>query len=398
MKTLKVLTLIAAGATLAGVTACSAASAGGSSSASGGSASSGRGSGSGSRSGCNATVAFVGPYTGNFAQIGEEQLHFTQDAIDQYNQANHANIQLVEGDTQLQPAQAVTVTQQFISDSNVVAAVSGGSSQEILAMGPLLGRANLVDISGSANQDNLTSSGFTSFFRVVPNSSLQAQDIAAYVLRNLHPKKVVIVDDQSSYSTSITAQLLTALRAGGVSVDHESVSQQTTDYSALVSRIGKDTGLVILPWQIAANAEQFAHAMQEQGLTATIFGTDGIFSPSQFTAAGSYVASFAPDITQIPADQGLADAIEQKYGTFGTYGPPMYAATEVVLQAINRVCQAGLPVTRENVLAQVRNTDEATSILGQPIRFTPTGDLVGGKYFIFKIAADQKYTVANGAY
>lgn len=385
------LTLIAAGATLAGVTACST-SGGGSSSVSGGSASSGRGF----SSGCNATIAFIGPYTGNFAQIGEEQLHFTQYAIDQYNQAHHASIRLVEGDTQLQPAQAVTVTQQFISDPNVVAAVSGGSSQEILAVGPLLSRANMVDISGSANQDNLTSSGFTSFFRVVPRSSLQAQDISAYVLGHLHPKKSVIVDDQSSYSTAITSQLLAALTAGGVSVDHESVSQQTTDYSSLVSKIGKDTDLVILPWQIAANAEQFAQAMQEQGVTATIFGTDGIFSPSQFNAAGSYVASFAPDITQIPTDQSLAGVMEQKYGTFGTYGPPMYAATEVVLGAINKLCTAGTPVTREKVLAQVRNTDDSSSILGQPIKFMPTGDLVGGRYFIFKIDADKKYTVVSG--
>jgi hypothetical protein len=43
------------------------------------------------------------------------------------------------------------------------------------------------------------------------------------------------------------------------------------------------------------------------------------------------------------------------------------------------------------VLSGVKATDESTSILGQPIKFDSHGDLVGGKFFLFKINKAGKY-------
>ena len=47
------------------------------------------------------------------------------------NLANKTRIKLIQGDTQLQPAQATTVTQQFISNSSIVAVVGPAGSQEV---------------------------------------------------------------------------------------------------------------------------------------------------------------------------------------------------------------------------------------------------------------------------
>ncbi len=58
--------------------------------------------------------------------------------------------------------------------------------------------------------------------------------------------------------------------------------------------------MVVLPWQVAANAQQFGRNLAEQHKKAVIFGTDGLFSPGTFTITGSYVSSFGPDITAIP--------------------------------------------------------------------------------------------------
>ena len=37
------------------------------------------------------------------------------------------------------------------------------------------------------------------------------------------------------------------------------------------------------------------------------------------------------------------------------------------------------------MLAAIKATNEPTSILGQPIKFDANGDLVGAKWFLFKI-------------
>ena len=85
-----------------------------------------------------------------------------------------------------------------------------------------------------------------------------------------------------------------------------------------------------------------------------IFGTDGVYLPGTFTITGSHVSSLGPDIRAIPADATIAAAANAKYRSFGTAGPPTYAATHVVDQAIASVCKSGQTPTRRNVLAAIR--------------------------------------------
>jgi branched-chain amino acid transport system substrate-binding protein len=340
---------------------------------------------------CVASVGFEGPITGPVASLGAEQLHFAELAVSMDNAANHTDITLVQGDTQLQPAQATTVTQQFISNSAILAVVGPAGSQEVEAVGGPMGRAGMAFISGSATAVALTTGSYPTFFRVVSKDSVQGPQDANYIVNTLHPKALMIVDDQEAYSTGLVSAMLPIFQAAGIKVDHESVSQKVTDFSSLVAKITPDESVVVLPWQIAANAQQFGRDMAQEHKSAVIFGTDGLFSPGTFTISGSYVSSFGPDITAIPADASIAQAAQAKYGSFGTFGPPVFAATHVIDEAIASVCKAGQTPSRANVLAAIKQTNESTSILGQPISFDSHGDLNGGKFFLFKISSAGKY-------
>jgi branched-chain amino acid transport system substrate-binding protein len=345
---------------------------------------------------CAATVAIEGPFTGQIAALGQEQLHFARLAVARDNAANGTRISLVQGDTQLAPAQAVTVSRQFISNPKVVAVVGPGASQEVAAVGPLFGRVGMAFVSGSATNTTLTSGRNPTFFRVVSKDSVQGPEDARYIIAHLHPKAVMIVDDQESYSTGLASAMSPVFKAAGVSVDYESVGQKVTDFSSLVSRVTPETSVVVLPWQVPANAQQFGRNLSQQHKRAVIFGTDGIYLPGTFTIAGSYVSSLGPDITAIPADRAIAAEARRKYGAFGTAGPPTYAAMHVVDEAIASVCRSGRTPTRATVLAAIRRTDEPTSIIGRPITFDAHGDLIGGKWFVFRIDARGKYTLVAG--
>src|SRR3984893_4789555 len=93
---------------------------GSSSSSSSSSSAAGGGSSSSGSTTCTASIGFEGPITGPVAFLGTEQLHFAELAVSMDNAANKTNIRLVQGDTQLQPAQATTVTQQFIANSSIL--------------------------------------------------------------------------------------------------------------------------------------------------------------------------------------------------------------------------------------------------------------------------------------
>src|ERR1700731_3120758 len=114
---------------------------------SGGSSSSGAGGG-GSTKSCVTSIGMEGPLTGQVAFLGQEQLHFAQLALAMDNTANKTKISLVQGDTQLTPSIATTVTQQLTSNTKIVAVVGPAGSQEVKAIGPLMARAGLAFISG----------------------------------------------------------------------------------------------------------------------------------------------------------------------------------------------------------------------------------------------------------
>ena len=346
--------------------------------------------GGGSNKSCKAAIGIEAPLTGAVAVLGQEQLHFAQLALSMDNLANKTNITLDQGDTQLTPSVATTVTQQLTSNSSVVAVVGPAGSQEVAAVGVLMARAGMPFISGSATNVTLTSGKYPTFFRVVSNDHVQGMNDANYIVNTLKPKAVMIVDDQEVYSTGLVATITPILQAAGIKVDHESVSQQTTDFSSLVAKVTPATTVVVLPWQVAKNAQQFGRDLAQQHKKAVLFGTDGLFSPGTFEISGSYVSAFGPDITAIPADAALVTAAK-KYGSFGTFGPPIFAATHVIDEAIASVCKAGQTPSRANVLAAIKQTNETTSILGQPISFDSHGDNAHGKFFLFKIDSAGKY-------
>jgi branched-chain amino acid transport system substrate-binding protein len=340
---------------------------------------------------CVTSTGMEGPLTGPVAVLGQEQLHFAELAVAMDNAANGTQITIVQGDTQLNPAIATTVTQQLTSNAKIVAVVGPAGSQEVNAVGPLMARAGLAFMSGSATNASLTTGKYPTFFRVVSKDSVQGPQDANYIVNTLHPKAIMIVDDQEAYSTGLVAAMTPIFQAAGIKVDHESVSQKVTDFSSLVAKVTADTSVVVLPWQVAANAQQFGRNLAQEHKSAVIFGTDGLFSPGTFEISGSYVSSFGPDITAIPADAALVSEAKAKYGNFGTFGPPIFAAQHVVDEAIASVCKAGQTPSRANVLAAIKTTNESTSILGQPIQFDSNGDLVNGKFFLFKINTSGKY-------
>jgi hypothetical protein len=152
--------------------------------------------------------------------------------------------------------------------------------------------------------------------------------------------------------------------------------------------------VVVLPWQSAPNAELFGQTMQQQGKTATLFGTDGTNSPGQFIVPGAYSSNFGPDISagKSALDKGLVKGVS-KYGPYGAFGVPTYAATDVLMQAIASVCKAGKKPSRANVLAAVRKTNipAAKNPLGLPIAFKADGEMKNAVFYLFKIQANGKY-------
>jgi branched-chain amino acid transport system substrate-binding protein len=336
-------------------------------------------------------IGVAAPITGPAASLGQQQLSWSRYFVTRWNRFHRLKVQIVQGDTQLpDTAAALRVAQQMAGNSQILGAVGPAGSQEVVVSSPPLRARGLAFVSGSATRTTLTREsvrrGF--FFRVVPPDSVQSRTVANYLTQTLRARNVFIIDDQETYSVGLSNEVQTILRARGVTVTRDSVSQQTTDFSSTVAKIGSGVNVVYIPWQISSRAQLFGQQMREQGKRATLFGSDGLFDPDNFKIAGAYISFFpvartSPLITQYRRTHG---------GDPDYFGAPSYAATQVVVNAIDRACRNG-QATRAEVRAQIRRTDIAAraSVLGLRIRFDANGDLRGGRFGIFRIATNGAY-------
>ncbi len=351
--------------------------------------------------GCATSIAIEGPFTGPVAQLGLEQLHFAELAVANDNAANKTDVTLDQDDTQLTPSIAVSKTDAIVA-SSAVAAVGPAGSQEVEAVGPIFGKAGIAFISGSATLPALASSGKNpTFFRVVPDDDVQGPQDANYVINHLHPKAVLIIDDDEAYSQGLVKVMTPILQKAGIKVNHQTYNGTDTGAtlanalsSLVTSQLNSSETVTMLPWQTAANAQQFGLDAQQQHKKTILFGTDGTDSPTQFKIPGTYVSNFGPDISTStnPLDKSIVSGVA-KYGPYGAFGVPTYEATDVVMKAISSVCKAGQTPSRSNVLAAIKKTDipPADNPMGVTISFQPGGDLTGAPGYLFKINSKGTY-------
>ena len=161
-----------------------------------------------------------------------------------------------------------------------------------------------------------------------------------------------------------------------------------------------DADVVFFPTQQPPAAQTFAEQLVEQGKKATMFSGDGSDTPAQYNKPGGYVSNFAPDITQIASDKAVVAAWKKDNPgkQVGSFGPPTYGATLVLLTAIKNACTAGHGTlkSRKDVLRQVKKVRIKNWILGGSFRFsTKTIDPLNAKFYIFKIQSDGSYKLVG---
>lgn len=342
-------------------------------------------------------IAFFGPLTGAAASIGQEQLLFAQLAVADFNKemAGHYHATLVEEDTDISPDKALPVCQKDADDATILGVVGPAGSGQVEACADILEAANLVHVSSSATRPSLATAGKKTFFRVVPNDDVQGPTIGNYIADEIGAKTVYVMDDQSSYGAGLADIVQQTLEAKGVTTERESVKQDDNDFSALVTKIkGFNAELVFFAGQVTSQGALLAKQLQEQGVDIPIFGGDGFFSTKDFitdaggATEGSFASIFAPDIHGVAAAADVIAAADASGITWGNFGPPTYVAAQVVLQAAVRASEAG-NLSREGVLAEVAKTKIDSTILGIPVSFDPTGEVVGAAFFISRVEGDE---------
>jgi branched-chain amino acid transport system substrate-binding protein len=327
------------------------------------------------------TIGFMAPATGPAASIGIQQIHWANFYVADYNRTHKkTKIKLQLEDTMLGApngtAEALKGAQALASSSKVLALAGPAGSNEIIAVTKTLKDGGLAWISGSSTRTVLTTDGTrTGFmFRTVPPDAVQGTGVANFIINRLKFKRVYIIDDEEAYSTGLADTVQSVLRAHGVTVTRDGVSQQQSDFSALIAKIPRDTQLVYLPWQLPPKGQAFGQQMQSAGKGGiALMGSDGLYDDA-FASVGKnvYDSSFPLD----PKSKIIARFRKAHGGKGEFFGAPTYAAVQVAATAIDKACAKG-SATRASVRSWIRRTNIAKkqSLIGVALRFNGNGDL-----------------------
>jgi branched-chain amino acid transport system substrate-binding protein len=347
------------------------------------------------------TIGVAAPVTGPAASIGQQQDRWARFFVSRYNRSHKNKLRVVGGDTQLpDTAQAIQVAERFASNSQILGVVGPAGSQEVQVSTAPLKQGGLAFVSGSATRTSLTVDGTRKgfFFRVVPNDDQQGPRVANWIRTRVRATRVVVVDAQNTYSTGLADTVERILKAAGVNVRRETVSESTvTDFSSLVARIPADTQVVYVPWQLAPKAQLFGQQLRAAGKNARLFGSDGLFDPDNFKIPGSLVSFFPIDLkSKVIAAYRRGPG----KGQSELFGLPSYMAADVVARAIDKACANG-SATRAEVRRFVSRTNipKKQSLLGFTVRFVQAVKAPLGPGDMQRPADFGIYQIgANGAY
>jgi branched-chain amino acid transport system substrate-binding protein len=335
-------------------------------------------------------IAFLGPLTGGAAFIGQEAMGFTSVVIDAFNARTGLNVELIEGDTEINPDTGRIVAERVAADSDVLVVVGPMGSQVCESTQPVFESAGLGHVTQSCTSTGLTDPGTATFFRPIPNDSDQSRTIVDYWLDVLGADSFFMVDDQSSYAVGLNDEVENLLLdADIITYDRASITQDEIDFSSIATAaIRSDADVVFFPNQISSQAAGLAIALAQQGFEGTYFLPDGGFSLEWVeiageAAEGALVTFFAPDPNQVAAMQPFNDAYRAQFAdAFGAFGGASALATFVALDAIERCID---DLTRTCVVDALGSTDLMTTPMGVPVSFGEGNQASGSAFFLFEV-------------
>lgn len=333
------------------------------------------------------TIAYQGPLSGDNKQLGINMDNAVQLAVEQAQAKGDLpfNLKFVNSDDAGDPAQAPTAAQKLIDDASVVAVVGPAFSGATAAAEPLFSQSKLVSVTPSATRADLTSLGFTSFYRVITGDNIQGAKVADYMSKSLKSKKVYIVDDKSAYGAGLTKFVKEGLTANSVAVVSEGIAP-TKDYSAIATKVAGSGSDSVFYGGYYAELALFVKALKAAQYKGIIVSDDGakddqLIKQGGASVEGVYISCPCGPTAENDAAKAFAADYKAKFGVeTGTYSAESFDAANALIAAMKSV---GGELTRESVLAAVKNVNHKG--ITHDIKFDDKGEGGTGEIFMYQV-------------
>jgi branched-chain amino acid transport system substrate-binding protein len=221
--------------------------------------------------------------------------------------------------------------------------------------------------------------------------------MANYMTQVLNIKKVYVLDDSGAYGVGIATTFEVQAKKNGVEVlGHDQLNPLEPDYTTLITKLKALSPDALYYGGTALTAVKLAKQSYQVIPEVIKAGGDGVYSAALLKGAGFpamegwYATIAAPFLAENPAVQPWIKRFTEKYGV----GPSSYAFTAydaalIALDAIRRVGESGVPVTRSAVRDAIQTAKVET--LQGTISFDQYGDISDRTISVFQAREDKSF-------
>ncbi|HUK56086.1 MAG TPA: branched-chain amino acid ABC transporter substrate-binding protein [Nitrospiria bacterium] len=332
-------------------------------------------------------IAVAGPMTGDQSKQGNDLKNGVELAVTEWNEKDGVlgkKIELLVGDDQHDPKQAVAIANKFV-DSGVVGVVGHWNSSASIPASEVYHRANIPMITPASTNPQVTDRGYANVFRVCGRDDQQGKVAAEFVATQLKAGRVAVLHDKTTYGQGLADEFkksLEALNGGRIQVVYYSgITQGDKDFRGVLTTVASKKPDVYFFGGIYPEGGLLVKQAKEVGLNAPMVSGDGVIDPVFIqiagpSADGTYL-TFSPDTAKRPAAQDVLKKYRARYGEPGPYSFYAYDAAQILLRAVQ---SAG--TTDGLRVAQAIHAGRYDGITGR-LQFDSKGDLLTTQYVVW---------------
>ncbi|MBI4268638.1 ABC transporter substrate-binding protein [Candidatus Uhrbacteria bacterium] len=275
-------------------------------------------------------IGFIGPLSGDTANLGENMRLAVELAADEINTkggVNGKNIEVVFEDGKCDGKEAVNAGNKLLNIDKVTAIIGGVCSSETLAVAPLAEKANVPLVSAASTNPKITDAGEYTF-RFVPSDSFQGNFTAEHFVNNLKKKNVGVLYCKSDYCVGIKDAFKKRLsELGGKVVAEEGFEKDSRDLRSQIAKVKAAKPEIVYFVSYTEGTIVGLKQMKNLGVIAPVFGADAWDDPK----IGEDLKAVANGAQySLPANQSLpkefVDSMSEKTGgkELVVYAPRAY--------------------------------------------------------------------------
>lgn len=339
-------------------------------------------------------IGAAGPMTGDQSKMGIDLRNAAELAVAQWNEKGGVlgkKIELLPGDDQADPKQAVSIANKFVNQK-AVAVVGHWNSNCSINASSYYADAGIVMISPASTNPRLTLQGFKTVYRVCGTDDQQGSVAAEFVLKKLKPARIAIIHDKTTYGQGLADYFKKVVETKAQVVYYDGIVSRDPDYKAVLTAMKEKRPDVYFFGGVYPEAGRLVRQAKEIGLNAPMVTGDGVYDPTFINIAGkaaegTYV-TFGRDPGGIASARSFNDAYKAKYGEPGPYSIYAYDAANIILTAIQKTGS-----TDGGKLAAYISANTFKGAFGD-ISFDKNGDVTTAPYVVWQVR-DGKFIEAR---